>query len=123
MYGALSRACGSISFSPQLPALIDGSFPRVREYFLLLMMILASALLFPARAGVFPGPENNRPRRRALSRACGSISRPELLLMCTPNSFPRVREYFLMNHSFPFNHRLFPARAGVFPQTPFTGDG
>ena len=90
----LSRACGSISFSKLPGRTYDTSFPRVREYFLFSPNVWFSAVLFPARAGVFPPRYLESIAMAALSRACGSISQhgEETTAKCT--SFPRVREYF-----------------------------
>ena len=111
----LSRACGSISYFPQMFGLAPFSFPRVREYFLRAIWNRSRWPLFPARAGVFPSMGKRLPPNAPLSRACGSISRIPAPSALTRISFPRVREYFHLRVQLVRSHKLFPARAGVFP--------
>ena len=91
---ALLRACGGISGGEM--AILEGylSSPRVRRYFLNPVRNTVAALLFSARAEVFPIPHRLKVSWRPLLRACGGISYYGGVPKTGEASSPRVRRYF-----------------------------
>ena len=113
----LPRARGGISTRSASCSRTLSSSPRTRGYFRSHLPAGAPCMLFPAHAGVFPESSFTTGGAMALPRARGGISGSREPSSVKPSSSPRTRGYFRGRVSIRFRRRLFPAHAGVFPQT------
>ena len=113
--GTLPRARGGISCVECATLCGVVSSPRTRGYFHRCDAARLDHPLFPAHAGVFPGPGLYTGGRGALPRARGGISAIRLPYNPEVSSSPRTRGYFPREEPIEPNPSLFPAHAGVFP--------
>ncbi len=93
------------------------SSPHTRGYFDDEQIAAATEQLFPAHAGVFPTLATSHTTFTTLPRTRGGISQHVWDQNTAWYSSPHTRGYFQASRIRPHAHALFPAHAGVFPDS------
>ena len=102
---------------PVRPRSADHALPRARGGISGSSMAIYTHNLFPAHAGVFPIENDPRTQPHTLPRARGGISVAADFDRLNFRSSPRTRGYFRGVRPLYYLKRLFPAHAGVFPES------
>ena len=114
----LPRASGGVSTVISLARLLARSSPRKRGCFAHVLVVHDENPVFPAQAGVFPHRTHRPAGRKGLPRASGGVSAASLGLTRGIWSSPRKRGCFYGVIVRLALRKVFPAQAGVFPESP-----
>ncbi len=114
---SLPRSGGGISLQAARAANTVPSSPLRRGYFRPACISLLAGLLFPAQAGVFPNRWRYTVSALTLPRSGGGISYNRITGGYNLSSSPLRRGYFREQRTKEKPKCLFPAQAGVFPES------